>query len=122
VERRLYRDPANTTIAPDGTKVAFVAGASLSHARLWIRTLGRLDAVAVEDSIGAQLPFWSPDSTMVGFCAGGHIKVVSAAAGRPQTLAETPNARGASWGANGDIVFAAVGSGRHTASPRTVGR
>jgi Tol biopolymer transport system component len=110
-EHRLFRDPANTTISPDGTRVAFITGASRSNAKLWIRALDRLDAVAVEDSIGAQLPFWSPDSSMVGFFADGHLKVVSTAGGRPQTLAEAPDGRGASWGANGDIVFAAASAG-----------
>jgi len=110
-EHRLFRDPANTTISPDGTRVAFITGASRSDAKLWIRSLDRLDAVAVEDSSGAQLPFWSPDSAMVGFFAGGHLKVVSAGGGRPQTLAEAPDGRGATWGANGDIVFAAASAG-----------
>jgi Tol biopolymer transport system component len=111
LEHRLYRDPANTAISPDGTRVAFITGASRSDARLWIRMLDRLDAIAVEDSIGAQLPFWSPDSTMVGFFAGGYLKVVSADGGRPQALAEAPDGRGASWGVNGDIVFAASSAG-----------
>lgn len=110
-EHRLYRDPANATIAPDGTRLAFITGVSRSDAKLCVRLLDQLDAIAVEDSIGAQLPFWSPDSTMVGFFAGGHLKVVSAGGGRPQTLAEAPDGRGATWGVNGDIVFAASSAG-----------
>jgi eukaryotic-like serine/threonine-protein kinase len=110
-EHRLYRDPANIAISPDGTRVAFVTGASPSDATLWVRGLDRLDAVAIEDSVGAQLPFWSPDSAMVGFFAGGHLKVVSPGGGAPQILADAPDGRGASWGSNGDIVFAAANAG-----------
>ncbi|MET0508179.1 MAG: protein kinase [Burkholderiaceae bacterium] len=110
-EHRLYRDPANIAISPDGTRVAFVTGASRSDATLWVRGLDRLDAVAIEDSVGAQLPFWSPDSAMVGFFAEGHLKVVSPGGGAPQILADAPDGRGASWGSNGDIVFAAANAG-----------
>jgi Tol biopolymer transport system component len=110
-EHRLYRDPANIALSPDGTRVAFVTGASPSDATLWVRGLDRLDAVAIEDSVGAQLPFWSPDSAMVGFFAEGHLKVVSPGGGPPQILADAPDGRGASWGSNGDIVFAAANAG-----------
>jgi Tol biopolymer transport system component len=107
----LYRDPSNIAVSPDGRRIAFLTGSSRSSTRLWIRALDSLDVREVESSQGAVLPFWSPDSTRLGFFAQGKLKTVTASGGRPQILADAPDGRGATWGARGDIVFAAAGAG-----------
>ena len=60
---------ANTggsAISPDGQSVAFVA-VTKETPRLWIRTLSSLTARELPDTEGARFPFWSPDSSAIGF-------------------------------------------------------
>ena len=50
-----------SAISPDGQSVAFVAVTN-GTPRLWIRALDSLTARELQDTDGARLPFWSPDS------------------------------------------------------------
>jgi len=107
----LLPDPAHVMLSPDGRRLAFIAGVSQVSERLWIRNLDDLVAREVEGSAGASLPFWSPDGTRVGFFAAGKLWTVSVTGGRPQVVADAPDGRGATWSADGVIVFAPSGNG-----------
>src|SRR5262249_22127068 len=50
-------------------------------------------------------PFWSPESDWVGFFAQGKVKKVRAVGGPVQVVADAPDPRGGSWGADGTIIF-----------------
>jgi hypothetical protein len=52
-------------------------------------------------------PFF-PNGEWIGFFADGKLKKISVRGGEPIVLAEAPNNRGASWGPNGAIIFAAT--------------
>jgi Tol biopolymer transport system component len=54
----------------------------------------------------ATFPFWSPDSTSIGFFSGGQLKRLDLGGGPPQALASAAGARGGAWNAEGVIVFA----------------
>src|SRR5262245_34123502 len=108
---RLYADSASVAISPDGTMVAFVVGAvtgavSGSDSEIWIRTLDSMAPRRLDDAAGGQLPFWSADSRRIGFFSQGKLKIISAAGGRAETLADTPGARGGTLNASNVIVFA----------------
>ena len=107
----LYRDSANQAISPDGRRLAFLTGSVTSDVSLWIRTLDDLNAREVQDSEGAQLPFWSPDSATVAFFAGGKLMAVDAGGGAPHVVADAPDGRGGTWNEDGVIVFAASSAG-----------
>ncbi|MEZ5320401.1 MAG: protein kinase [Vicinamibacterales bacterium] len=107
----LLPDPAHVMLSPDGRRLAFIAGVSPVSERLWIRNLDDLVAREVEGSDGASLPFWSPDSTRVGFFAAGKLLTTSVTGGRPQIVADAPDGRGATWSTGGVIVFAPSGNG-----------
>ncbi|GEM_PF-4775568 len=70
------------------------------------------------------MPFFSPDSRWLGFPADRKLMKVSISGGAPIPLAEGKglNIRGASWGADGYIVFTPDsnmgGSRRKAGSPR----
>jgi len=104
-EVELFPDSAQVAISPDGRLVAFVSG-NTNASKLWLRPIDSPIAHEVEGSEEAQLPFWSPDSKRLGFFSLEKLKVVSAAGGRPETLAPAPNGRGATWGPNDVILFA----------------
>jgi serine/threonine protein kinase len=104
-------DPASLAISPDGEKLVFVANSD-GRPMLWLRPLASVAARPLPRSDGATYPFWSPDSRSVGFFAEGKLKRVDIDGGSAQTLTNvlTAAARGGSWGRDGTILFANVGS------------
>ena len=73
---------------------------SSGNTRLWVRALNSLTAEALNGTVGAIYPFWSPDSRSIGFFADGKLKKVAAAGGPVQTLCAA-NGRGGAWGKEG---------------------
>ena len=58
------------------------------------------------DSQSANTPFFSPDGGWIGFYATPELKKIPAAGGIPVTVATLSSGmRGASWGADGTIIF-----------------
>ena len=92
-------------VSPNGATVAFVATDHSGRTRLYLRERDSFAARAIEGTEDAAQPFWSPDSRSIGFFAGGHLKRVSAAGGRPQTLAPAPVPRGGTWSRDDVIVY-----------------
>jgi Tol biopolymer transport system component len=95
---------AQMALSPNGEHLAFVAAASGSRSRIWIRDFRTVEARELADTDGAAFPFWSPDNRFIAFFADGKLKKVDISGGRPQVLANAPAGRGGTWAANG-IVF-----------------
>ena len=92
-------------LSPQGDKIAFVAHSG-ENKLLWVRSLSGDAAQALNGTNGASHPFWSPDGRYIGFFAGGKLMKIPATGGPIGALADAPNSRGGSWGANDVIVFA----------------
>jgi eukaryotic-like serine/threonine-protein kinase len=94
-------------IAPDGSYMVYIAG---PQAQLMVRAIDRLDAQALPGVISVYAPFLSPDGRWIGFFTSGassELKKVSITGGSPVPLCRiNGRALGASWGADGTIVFA----------------
>jgi serine/threonine protein kinase/Tol biopolymer transport system component len=98
----------NVAVSPDGRQFAFVTASTAGKSALWVRALDSVASRLFVDTEGAVGPFWSPDSQFIGFFADGKMKKVSATAGGPvQTICAAQGGLGASWGADGTIIFAA---------------
>jgi len=103
--------PAPVAISPDGTRIAFVAGAA-GKSQIYVQSLDALKATALPGTDGGSWPFWSPDSHSLGFFARGQLRRMDVEGGSaPIDLAEARVPRGASWGADGVIVFAPESTG-----------
>jgi eukaryotic-like serine/threonine-protein kinase len=90
----------SVAVSPDGTHVAYVTGS-----QLFVRAINQLDAVPLAGILNPRWPFFSPDSQWIGFFSGVELRKVSVSG--PITVCPvTGAARGASWGADGKIVFA----------------
>ncbi|TAK12225.1 MAG: serine/threonine-protein kinase, partial [Acidobacteria bacterium] len=96
--------PQAAVISPDASMVAILA-----DDKVWLRRLNEFSAVEVAGSEGARAIFWSPDSAHIGFEARGQLWRVGARGGAPTVIGKVPTdftpAGGASWSANGKIVF-----------------
>jgi serine/threonine-protein kinase len=92
------------TISPDGHWLVFAATEGETR-RLFKRSLEQFNTAPMQGTEGAFNPFFSPDGRWVGFVAGGKLKKVPLDGGLPQVLADASKLWGASWGADGTIVY-----------------
>ncbi len=93
-------------ISPDGSRVAFVTQETGSaQGRLFVREMGKREAVLLEGAGLAALPFFSPDSQWIGFFGDGKLKKVSVRGGAPIALADAVGYRGGTWGEDDTIIF-----------------
>jgi len=100
-------DVAAPAISPDGRRVAYRARRSDGMPLLWVRDLASGESQALPGTEDATLPFWSPDSRELGFCAGAALKRVSAAGGPVRLVTDNVGpwtGYGAAWGADGTIA------------------
>ena len=93
-------------LSPDGQTLAFAATDASGQSSLWIRPLSSSEAQRIEQTEGALLPFWSPDSQFIGFWAGGKLKKVRRSGGVPEVIYSVPEIAQGAWGPDGTILFA----------------
>jgi serine/threonine-protein kinase len=93
-------------ISPGGDHVV-IAGARRSEGHgLYVRSIGSDDAELLPGTSRADNPVFSPDGQWIAFGQDDKLKKISISGGPPVTLCDAPDMRGASWGTNGQIVFA----------------
>ena len=92
-------------LSPDGSRVAYIVEKE-GILSLWIRALDTLSGVELPSTVGARLPFWSPDGKRVGYFADGVLHARTLDTGDDRLLCPAPFAEGGSWGADDIIVFA----------------
>jgi len=99
-------DTKGMAISPDGTMIAFVASDVQGKASLYIRNLATTNITALAGTDDASYPFWSPDSSQLGFFAGRKLHRIEAKGGTIVTLCDAASGRGGTWNRDGVIVFA----------------
>ena len=116
VEPRGWLQPPNPiqntfAVSPDGRWIAYV-GLNPTR-RLWVHDLERGESRAFAETDGAVGPFWSPDSSTIGFAAEGELRKVSIEGGAPSRICELPEtATGISgcWSPDGGTIVFSEGS------------
>jgi eukaryotic-like serine/threonine-protein kinase len=94
-------------LSRDGSTLVFLVREPEGRRQLYMRRLDRVAAEPVAAAAGGDMPFLSPDGRWLGFAAAGKLKKVLLSGGQPVTLCDAPEPRGASWGDDDTIVFAA---------------
>ncbi|MBP7775859.1 MAG: serine/threonine-protein kinase [Acidobacteria bacterium] len=94
-------------LSSDGTRLVFLVRERDGRRQLYLRRLDRVEAEPVAGAEGGDMPFLSPDGQWLGFAADGKLKKVLLSGGQPVVICDAPEPRGASWGGDGTIVFAA---------------
>ena len=97
-------------VSPDGKHIAFI-GEDKSR-RLWVQDLDQESPRAIEGTEGAWRPFWSPDSSAVGFVVGAELKKVSLRDGSVIRLCGdcTRAFFGATWSPDGRFIVFSNGA------------
>ena len=98
------------SISPDGRTIAYV-----SKRKLWIRDLDRLESREVANSENSAHPFWSPDSSYLGYVVGKKMWRATRASGESTAIADLPDnisgAGSAGWRPDGTIILTTGFSG-----------
>ncbi|MFQ5706852.1 MAG: hypothetical protein ACE5HO_05345, partial [bacterium] len=95
----------NFALSPDGTHLAYAPSSDFDGGKLRIRDLADGSTRPLPGTEGAELPFWSPDGSMLGYFAGDKLRVVPAKGGPPIILAPAPRPAGGTWNAQGVILY-----------------
>ena len=100
----------DVAISPDGEHVAFLTGRGTVGEQLHVRSLGQLTSETIVTDRLVASPFFSPDGGSVGFASRGQPRVltrVGVGGGAPAAICDLDGLLlGASWGADGNIIFA----------------
>ncbi len=100
---------SSIVVSPDGSKILYVTDRQ-GHRKLYVHYLdqwaGTVLAEGPNATTGPYQPFFSPDGQWAGFVTRTEMKKVPIRGGTPITLCEVDRSRGASWGEDGNIVFA----------------
>ena len=97
---------SSMVFSPNGQRLAYISGAVTGGSRLHLRSLGQFDGQLLSGNELAYNPFFSPDGNWVGFSTPYELKKVSISGGASLKLCDVYRSRGASWSADGTIVFA----------------
>ena len=92
-------------LSPDGERLAFVTPSRIDGARVWIRSMRDGTQQPIAGTEGAELPFWSPDGSRIGYFAKSQLWVVLAAGGPSNRLASATFSTGVSWNGAGTILY-----------------
>ena len=99
-------------ISPNGRHVAIIAGEG--QRKLWVQDLDKEQPRLIEGIDDAAGPFWSPDSTLVGFAAAGKLRKVSVSGGLVAPICDLPGPGsymgGGSWSPDGSSIVFSSGS------------
>ena len=104
-EEQQFRSTARPVLAlsPDGRHLVYNATGGL-----YLRSMDDLEARLISGADEALTsPFFSPDGQWVGYWSAGdrQLKKIATSGGAPVALCDADNPFGASWGADGTIVF-----------------
>jgi Tol biopolymer transport system component len=111
-------DPARFALSPDGKRLVFAAATGDGPAMLWLRALDSPVAQELPGTEGASHPFWSPDSTSIGFSVrpradlmGGrmHLKRLDLGTGRITSITDVTFLATGAWNAEDVILFTPAG-------------
>ena len=105
------RNTTDLAISPDGARIAY---RSALQDGIYLRPVDQLQGVLLRGTESGAAPFFSPDGNWEGFRSRDRqaLMKVPVLGGPAQTICPLPSElRGASWGADGTIIFAERASG-----------
>jgi Tol biopolymer transport system component/predicted Ser/Thr protein kinase len=100
-----------TAISPDGERLVFPSKNPDGGQMLATRLLSETRPALLAGTENGRDPFFSPDGQWIGFFADGKMRKIPVQGGVPAVLCDAVSARGASWGADGNVIVALNANG-----------
>ena len=98
-------------ISPDGTRIAYVAVSGNAGPQICLQDLRSTEMRVVSATDSPYNPFFSPDSTQIGFVASGKLWRTPVAGGAPFEIGSIDvNDRGVAWSEDG-FIYSGGGAG-----------
>jgi serine/threonine-protein kinase len=91
-------------ISPDGRRLVFSMRGPDGKQQLATRLLDQEQATLLPGTEGGFDPFFSPDGQWIGFFTSGQMKKISVQGGAAVALCPVSQAKGGSWGEDGNII------------------
>lgn len=107
IEDALDANRQTLALSRDGQQLAFTTRDAARRKRIYLRRMDHAEAAPVPGTDGADMPFFSPDGSQLGFASDGQLKRVPLSGGPPAVICAAAEARGATWNDDDTIVFAA---------------
>jgi serine/threonine-protein kinase len=103
-QRSVFNAYGTLAISPDGRSIVYT-GVENQEMKIYLRKMDSFESSPIPGTEGGRSPFFSPDGKWLGFFSQHHLKKTRLSGDTPVTLCRIANARGASWGDKGTIVF-----------------
>jgi serine/threonine protein kinase len=100
-----FMNANGVVISPDGRQIA--ANVWSNWGDIWIASLDGSPPRPLPGAEQAGYPFWSPDSSTIGFFTASQLVTMRAAGGPRTSIATVAGASGGSWSRAGVILYAA---------------
>lgn len=99
-------------LSPDGESIVMVIqGGRQAGSSIVVRRLDELRSTTLVNEASGPAepynPFFSPDGAWIGYAVPNELRRVPVRGGTPLTITNVSRSRGATWGENGTVVFAA---------------
>ncbi len=112
VDQEEGKYPGMPAVSPDGRSLSWSAAGPEGKRMLWVQALDGAHAKPVANTEGAAAPFWSPDSSYIGFFANDYLKKIAIIdgnpSGAPANICKVDSfSGGGAWSKDGTILFAA---------------
>ena len=102
---------SSLAVSADGRLIVGVLEDAAGARGAWVRPLEAATFQFLPGSEGARQPFVSADGDRVGIVVGDRVRVMTMPSGAWSTVATAPLVRGATWLADGALVFASGADG-----------
>ena len=98
------RTRSGVAISPNGRYVAYATEGL--DAGLWVQDLGLSEPRLLEGTARGRQPFWSPESTFIGYETEGELREISVEGGVSVRVCELPSPvfAGGAWSRDGDVI------------------
>jgi eukaryotic-like serine/threonine-protein kinase len=104
-------------ISPDGKRLVFVSRGTGTGV-LAMRSFESGAVQILTGTEGGNLPFWSPDSRLIGYVSAGKLQRYDVTTGTGQAMADAPGFEGGTWNRDGIVLYGSASGALFKVAPQ----